>query len=523
MRQPSESSVNATIWDSTTFYRTPNLKNNPLKRPRSCQNKECQKVDRISNLPDPIIQHILSFLPADDAIKTCILSKRWDSIWTLVPNLIFRRECSCSQEAENFAVFVDKALMHYRSPKVKKFLVEFEFTECFKAQVDSWVDFAVRLKVEELCLEFHREIADDPDYYCLPNFLYGNIPAEKLSLRFCALSPNKLKQVSWMSLKVLSISYGWLSNEMIKNICLGCSLLEYLKLNQCYGFDQINTNFSSSLKDLVVDGSWGPEDKFGDFVITIKGPNLLSLTLAGYMHRANYMLLDVSSLVEANIGYRMKSCSHGCRSNWYSAHRSVLHDLLEKLQHVEKLTIGTWCLQVLSISEVKGLSSPTSACKYLTLNKKINKWDLPGIASLLQSSPNLQKLTINLMPSNNFEFELDRSFYKYYSFDGEEYWSLYNQRIFKCLVLHLKSVEIFGFDTSCSSLKLVVDQWVQFLLKNAKVLEKMIIHAQRDDVNRTWMSVEAQELMELLELTQAFLSYPRASPNAKVMLESCFK
>jgi hypothetical protein len=51
----------------------------------------------------------------------------------------------------------------------------------------------------------------------------------------------------------------------------------------------------------------------------------------------------------------------------------------------------------------------------------------------------------------------------------------------------------------------------------------MIIHAQRDDVNRTWMSVEAQELMELLELTQAFLSYPRASPNAKVMLESCFK
>lgn len=60
-------------------------------------------------------------------------------------------------------------------------------------------------------------------------------------------------------------------------------------------------------------------------------------------------------------------------------------------------------LKVLSISEVKGLSSPTSACKYLTLNKKINKWDLPGIASLLQSSPNLQKLTINLMPSNNFE------------------------------------------------------------------------------------------------------------------------
>jgi len=346
MRQPSESSVNATIWDSTTFYRTPNLKNNPLKRPRSCQNKECQKVDRISNLPDPIIQHILSFLPADDAIKTCILSKRWDSIWTLVPNLIFRRECSCSQEAENFAVFVDKALMHYCSPKVKKFLVEFEFTECFKAQVDSWVDFAVRLKVEELCLEFHREIADDPDYYYLPNFLYSNIPAEKLSLRFCALSPNKLKQVSWMSLKVLSISYSWLSNEMIKNIFLGCSLLEYLKLNQCCGFDQINTNFSSSLKDLVVDGSWGPEDKFGDFVITIKGPNLLSLTLAGYMHRANYMLLDVSSLVEASIGYRMKSCSHGCRSNWYSAHRSVLHDLLEKLQHVEKLTIGTWCLQV---------------------------------------------------------------------------------------------------------------------------------------------------------------------------------
>jgi hypothetical protein len=48
------------------------------------------------------------------------------------------------------------------------------------------------------------------------------------------------------------------------------------------------------------------QDKvFGDFVIMIKGYNSLSMIVVWYMYTTNYMLRDVSSLVDANTGYHI--------------------------------------------------------------------------------------------------------------------------------------------------------------------------------------------------------------------------
>ncbi|XP_045799182.1 FBD-associated F-box protein At4g10400-like [Trifolium pratense] len=45
--------------------------------------------DRISSLPDPILHHILSFLPTKFAATTTILSKRWNPLWLSIPTLNF--------------------------------------------------------------------------------------------------------------------------------------------------------------------------------------------------------------------------------------------------------------------------------------------------------------------------------------------------------------------------------------------------------------------------------------------------
>lgn len=45
------------------------------------------KQDRVSDLPDPILCHILSFLPTEFAARTSILSKRWKPIWLSVPTI----------------------------------------------------------------------------------------------------------------------------------------------------------------------------------------------------------------------------------------------------------------------------------------------------------------------------------------------------------------------------------------------------------------------------------------------------
>ncbi|EEF37698.1 conserved hypothetical protein [Ricinus communis] len=50
------------------------------------QSNKFKSLDRISALPDPL----LSFLPlAKEAVKTSGLSRRWQHLWTHVPNLIF--------------------------------------------------------------------------------------------------------------------------------------------------------------------------------------------------------------------------------------------------------------------------------------------------------------------------------------------------------------------------------------------------------------------------------------------------
>lgn len=45
--------------------------------------------DRITNLPEEIIIHILSFLPTKNAIRTSLLSTKWIRIWKNLTNLHF--------------------------------------------------------------------------------------------------------------------------------------------------------------------------------------------------------------------------------------------------------------------------------------------------------------------------------------------------------------------------------------------------------------------------------------------------
>lgn len=72
--------------------------------------------DRISELPDVLLHHILSYLTTEDAIRTGVLSKRWRYVWTLAPNLEF-----AYSHHPKFADFVNQSLLHYRGSRIQKF------------------------------------------------------------------------------------------------------------------------------------------------------------------------------------------------------------------------------------------------------------------------------------------------------------------------------------------------------------------------------------------------------------------
>ncbi|KAF8365068.1 hypothetical protein HHK36_032929 [Tetracentron sinense] len=409
------------------------------KRPRTCS------VDRISGLPDFVLHQILSLLPMQEAVKTGVLSKRWEHLWASVSDLDF---INSYVKADSYVNFVNRTLVLYEGSKIRKFFVDFACTDGLASHLDSWIRFAVRRKVEELDLFLFDHVSlDDP--YELPQHLYNNAYLTKLKLCFIHIRPRGL--FSWRLLRSLSLSCIQLSDNLIQDILSGSPSLEVLDLELIGGLQHLNIT-SPSLKKLIIhDGDVDDQYDFMnlDSVVKISAPYLQSLAMLGGWYR-RIRLTNLPCLVHATLIFHIVY-DPSDEDRYYD----FLRELLEKLHHVKDLTIGSWCMQVLSTSELKILPSPPSKRKSLILDTYLDKWDLPGIANLRRSSFDLETLVVDMT------FPSSTKFCALYDFEGENYW--------KSSLLHnLKTVKIVGFVASHHEMDLV-----QFLLKHSMVLEKM--------------------------------------------------
>lgn len=81
--------------------------------------------DQISELPDPILHHILSDYSTKVAFRTSILSKRWNYIWNRVPVLDFENTiCGLrnASKVKKFMKSVEKILRdRNQEANIKKF------------------------------------------------------------------------------------------------------------------------------------------------------------------------------------------------------------------------------------------------------------------------------------------------------------------------------------------------------------------------------------------------------------------
>ncbi|KAM0832451.1 hypothetical protein ACQ4PT_064889 [Festuca glaucescens] len=51
----------------------------PREKPKSAP--PVSGVDRVGALPDSLLHHVLSFLPAQAAVQTCVLARHWRHLW----------------------------------------------------------------------------------------------------------------------------------------------------------------------------------------------------------------------------------------------------------------------------------------------------------------------------------------------------------------------------------------------------------------------------------------------------------
>ena len=107
------------------------------------------REDMISKLPDPLISQILFYLPTKEAVKTSVLSHRWETLWLLVSELDLN-----SSEFPDYNAFagfgdrfLEKSCLHKLKLKIMK-------RKNDKSCVTWWVDFVARRKLKQLDVEY---------------------------------------------------------------------------------------------------------------------------------------------------------------------------------------------------------------------------------------------------------------------------------------------------------------------------------------------------------------------------------
>jgi hypothetical protein len=125
--------------------------------------------DRIGALPDELLQYMMSFLLSRDAVRTCVLARRWRTLWKSVPALHVH-DPESYDGATGSSKFVDE-LLRLRDPTPLSVCViistcmemvddDSDWDEKAYKLMEPWFKYAVSCQVQELEVHFPLWVAD---------------------------------------------------------------------------------------------------------------------------------------------------------------------------------------------------------------------------------------------------------------------------------------------------------------------------------------------------------------------------
>ncbi|KAL6857056.1 hypothetical protein ACP4OV_018438 [Aristida adscensionis] len=324
--------------------------------------------DRISSLPDELLHHVMSFLPARDAVRTCVLSPRWRHLWASARCLNVDAE-SFTNEME-FLIFVDTLLMSRDLVSLNSFWLRANgpgiFLESIAYIANLWIRHALKSNVQTLGIVDHdRNDVDDPD------------GPSMFDLVHYPFTSSYLKRLHLCNVRI--------DNSFTKKLFSGCPALEDLEIVNCPIYA---TEFSSvTLKNLSIDYvrcPFGEEVTLECLKIVINMPSLVSLRIGGLIN-AMPILVEMDSLVTALISFgdhfQLLTYTDAC--NIVGALSNVTN-LKLLFPHGFLHDVDDWCL----LDDCKALlclleRSPNLEVLVLKLNKchvyKHHEW-FPGAA-----------------------------------------------------------------------------------------------------------------------------------------------
>ncbi|CAI9099215.1 OLC1v1036000C1 [Oldenlandia corymbosa var. corymbosa] len=263
-----------------------------------------QQIDRISSLPEPIISHILSFLPTKSAVATGFVSKSWKHRWTGLTSFDFdddwwrNRSKKSSRARDNgaedpnkmrFVDFVNMVLINLNTEiSMAKFRLKVNNRKFLSIHLNIWINFAIARKIRVLDLvmmssEFWIDNWDHDLEFYLPSVLYncGTLEVLKLQGPFLFKAPHVICLPKLVDLELLSVKFD--SAESFRKLISGCEALQCLRIVRNHFTDglQICNISSLTLKRLVINIDFDECycDQPGEYKLKIDTPAVEYLVL----------------------------------------------------------------------------------------------------------------------------------------------------------------------------------------------------------------------------------------------------
>ncbi|KAK4430140.1 F-box/FBD/LRR-repeat protein [Sesamum alatum] len=227
--------------------------------------------DFLSDLPQSIIETILTKLPIRDAVRTSILSSRWRYKWASMTHLVFD-DRSATQFNDRMVVedrivnFITRFLFLHDGP-IHKFSLSSSYLQS-SPDIDQWLLFISRKDVKELVLEL-----GEGEWFRAPSCVFSCKNLMRLELVRCELDPPPNFK-GFLCLKYLNLQQVLIPPDDIECLISSCPLLESLTLSY---FDSLElTVRAPNLKYLILEG------EFKDLCLA-NTPLLVAISVAMYM------------------------------------------------------------------------------------------------------------------------------------------------------------------------------------------------------------------------------------------------
>ncbi|KAL0364874.1 UNVERIFIED_CONTAM: putative F-box protein [Sesamum angustifolium] len=464
-------------------------------------------IDRLSELPEPLIIRILSFLEMKDAVKTDPLTKSWRNLWTHVDSIVFRNTAPRNEGTERFIAFVDKTWMQCTCPNIKKFVLHFshdpgaENAVFLNEMFFNWVHCAFKKNVEYLELRILGLKSQPPEWF------YQSSSLVRLKLYHVTLGFLFVRPIAWSSLRSLHLKKVKISNEQMAQLISGCPQLETMILDRLKHIITSLNITSKSVKTLKL-VRFDREDD--EDPVHINAPWLQELIITKDFWGFYCRFLDMSSLSKADLSFTVLGLDND--DDLVDVQRlNVGTELLKSVCNVNEIVIGPvlihiaddddvnelllLCLQqALSILKLLDRPSPVFKCKRASLYMPISKYDVPGMACLLQNSPLLETLLIKVVTGRkrkinyNFCGNFKKIPYtnedKYLDQQCGNFQRLRNVKFVYCKSFcaqnDLESNDEFIDDQFHDDGKCFDFELIAYILRGAQNLEKLIITSQKD-------------------------------------------